>query len=217
MIKKCFFLFLLPAAWLFFSVLLCWLSAEISHPLAFVKFHAFLSVYACFIWVLACQKDFWISFFRGFLAFGSGICLDFFLIKSVPGPKPYLFSLWFFLSIYLFFLLSLKKALQKISSWHSLFFVGFSLFFFGNIFFLKNLNNIGINILLYFHPLVLASLFFPGYDYIRGKFFYEIYPIASYVGIFRYPDKTIACIAYMSLGLLLYLFHTFFKKQVKQS
>ncbi|NUM35187.1 MAG: hypothetical protein HUU50_11620 [Candidatus Brocadiae bacterium] len=211
----------IPLVWVFLSLLFFFLSPGLQHPLVFAKFHAFLSVYACFVWVMAFPENFNRAFFLGILAISAGIFTDFCLVKYLVDGNanhiPHFFALWLFLNLYLFFLAGVKKFLREISSFHLLLFLLFSVWALGNIFLLKFISHSLISFFLYSNPLVLTSLFFPNYDFIRGKFFYEVYPIASYLSIFRYPDISIAYILYLLFGIFLFFIksiYVFLKKQV---
>ncbi len=204
----------------FFSLLLFLILPGFSNPILFVRFHTFLMVYAAFFWIMACACQSYSVLIAGIAGISGGICLDYCLIGRWAGwdsnIMPSFLSLWSFLVAYLFFLSMLKSFLKQFFPCHLLLFLLFFSFSFGNIFFIKNAGETFSGLVLYLNPIVLVSLFFPGYDYIRGKFFYEVYPIASYLGVFRYPDFRIACIVYLMAGSCLKYLHTFFPKQAKQ-
>ncbi len=214
-----------PTIWLLCAWLLFDLSPQRSKMSAILalRFYSFLLTYGIAFWCIwACQQKPWFTFLIGLCTITIGLARVFAELP-IPPSSPNFWTLWFMANAYLAFLCSLTAFLQTLKP-KSLY-VNLGLFFFlamtfSNLFWLLHIvaywpayAQTIILLFFYLNPLVVMASCFPGYDYLRGIFFYEIFPIASYLGPYQYPDWKYAVYGYIAGACLFIAFSVLWCKK----
>ncbi len=137
---------------------------------------------------------------------------------------PKFWQIWLIYIIYLTLLINIQNLLQSIfknREFVAIFLILFICLSIGNIFILPQLETLVLPIplsekisnqifsnaspiltlALYLNPVILVATCFPGYDYLRGIFFYEI--ITSHLGPFSYPAFQSIIIFYLIFNILI--------------
>ena len=119
------------------------------------------------------------------------------LFAKIPANHytPNLLKTWIFFLIYVILLSRLAALLKKcFILWAKVLFFSLFSIAIGNLFLLgiifrhiTTLSSDFVSLWLYFNPVVVASQCLKNYDYLRGPFFYDLYPVTSYLGNFSYP------------------------------
>ena len=207
------------------SIFLCYLSSpqNLRELVLFARFYMLLNIYIYFIWVMFNDSNkFFKILIHGQISLTTGLLFLVFLFVQIP-TNSYMISLlraWLFFLVYLILLSRLAKFLKNYCGlWAKPLFAGIFTLAIGNLFilsvifkYIKILSPKVITICLYFNPVIVTSQCLKNYDYLRGPFFYDIYPITSYLGNFKYPKFWYVILFYLLFIFLIEILNSFLKK-----